>query len=175
MEQFGAGSPGGINPVDGTTGAIAAPGSDASTQEEGAIPFTNDRPTSEWIVVQSHVDPRVLPEVWSKAESFAKSLGRPITLNSAYRSPEYNSKIGGAKKSMHVQKKAIDVQWGTSNVQSRIDMINKAIAAGFTGVGCYDSFMHIDIGPKRQWGPSSSAASQYQQYRDILKQNGYTV
>ena len=177
IEQFNSGSPGGINPVDGTTDAIPAPGSDAAGtgSDDGTVPFTNDRPVSEWIVVQSHVDPRVLPEVWTKLENFAKSLGRPITLNSAYRSPEYNARIGGAKNSMHVQRKAIDVQWGTSNVQARVDMIQKAIDSGFTGIGCYNSFIHVDTGPKRHWGPTSGADSQYQQYRPVLRQNGYSV
>jgi hypothetical protein len=177
LESTGAGSPGGVNPVDGTAGAIPAPGSDAAGlgQDEGAVPFQNDRPTSEWIIVQSHVDPRVLPDVWSKLETLAQSLGRPITLNSAYRSPEYNRRIGGARNSMHVQRKAVDIQWGTNSAQGRVDFIQKAINAGFTGIGCYNSFCHVDIGAKRHWGPNGSRTSQYAQYKSVLSANGYTL
>ena len=175
LESFGGGSPGGTSPITGQEGASGAPGSDAATGADAFADQNFPRPTSEWIIVQSHVNPRVLPELWTKLENFAQSLGRPITLNSAYRSPEYNAKIGGAKKSMHVQRKAADVQWGTSSVQSRVDMIQKAIDAGLTGIGCYNSFMHVDIGAKRQWGPNGSRTGQFAQYKGVLQANGYTL
>ena len=175
LESFGGGSPGGTSPVTGQEGASGAPGSDAATGADAFADQNFPRPTSEWIIVQSHVNPRVLPELWTKLENFAISIGRPITLNSAYRSPEYNTKIGGAKKSMHMQRKAADVQWGTSSVQSRVDMIQKAIDAGLTGIGCYNNFMHVDIGAKRQWGPNGSRTGQFAQYKGVLQANGYTL
>ena len=175
LEQYGGGTPGGTNPITGQEGAVGAPGSDSATgsdaQEDSSIP----RPTSEWIIVQSHVNPRVLPELWTKLENFAISLGRPITLNSAYRTPEYNAKVGGAKNSMHVQRKAADVQWGVTSVAGRVDMIQKAIDAGISGIGCYNSFIHVDIGAKRHWGSSGSAASQFEQYKPVLRANGYSA
>lgn len=175
LEQFGGGTPGGTNPITGQEGAVGAPGSDSASgsdaQEDSSIP----RPTSEWIIVQNHVNPRVLPELWTKLENFAISLGRPITLNSAYRTPEYNSRVGGARNSMHVQRKAADVQWGTTSVQGRVDMIQRAIDAGLSGIGCYNSFMHVDIGAKRQWGPNGSRTGQFAQYKPVLTANGYSV
>ena len=98
LEQYGGGSPGGSSPINGRDGAVPAPGSDTSTGADGSVDSTVARPTSQWIVVQAHVNPRVLEEVWSKAERFAESLGRPITLNSAYRTPEYNASVGGANR-----------------------------------------------------------------------------
>jgi hypothetical protein len=171
LEQFGAGSPGGINPIDGSTDAIPAPGSDAA----GDAPFDPNRPASEWLIFQSHVNSAVLEEVFNKGVALARAVGKPLRINSAYRTPEYNQQIGGAKNSMHVQRKAMDIQWPADDLTGRIAFIEKAIQAGFTGIGCYNSFMHVDIGPKRQWGPNSSAASQYEQYKPILRQNGYSV
>ena len=175
LEQFGGGTPGGTNPINGQEGAVGAPGSDSATGADGTVDSTIPRPTSEWIIVQSHVNPRVLDQVWTQAEIFAKSLGRPITLNSAYRSPAYNKSVGGAKKSMHTERKAIDVQWGTTSVQGRVDMIQKAIDAGFSGIGTYNNFMHVDIGAKRQWGPNGSRTGQFAQYKPVLKANGYSM
>ena len=152
-----------------------APGSDGATGADATYDQQIPRPTSEWINVQSHVNPRVLPDVWTKLENLAKSLGRPITLNSAHRSVEYNIYICGARNSMHVQRKAADVQWGTSSVQGRVDMIQKAIDAGFTGIGCYNGFLHVDTGSKRQWGPNGSRTSQFAQYKPVLQSNGYTL
>ena len=175
LEQYGGGSPNGTNPITGREGAEAAPGSDSGTGPDGSDSDEFPRPESEWIIVQSHVNPRVLPEVWDKAVAFAQSLGKPITINSAYRTPEYNVKIGGAKKSMHTERKAMDVQWGTSSQQGRVDMIQRAIDAGFTGIGCYENFMHVDIGNKRQWGPSGSKSTQYAAYKPILSANGFAI
>lgn len=152
----------------------AAPGSDAATGADSQTDAGIAVPESEWIrTANSGVNTRVLPEVWSKLEIFAQSLGRPIVLNSAYRSPAYNKKIGGAKKSMHMQRKACDVQWVGISLQGRINMIQKAIDAGFTGIGTYNNFMHVDIGGKRQWGSNGSWTGQYAQYKPVLKANGY--
>ena len=175
LESFGGGTPGGTSPVTGAEGAVGAPGSDAATGADATEDSTIPRPASEWINVQSHVNPRVLPQVWSNLETLAQSLGRVITLNSAYRTPEYNRRIGGARNSMHVQRKAVDIQWGTSSVQGRVDMIQKVIDAGFTGIGCYNGFIHVDIGAKRQWGPNGSRTGQYAQYKPVLQANGYTL
>ena len=175
LEQYGGGTPGGTSPITGADGAVAAPGSDTATGADAYADDGTPRPTSEWINVQSHVNPRVLPQVWSNLETLAQSLGRVITLNSAYRTPEYNASVGGAKNSMHVQRKAVDIQWGTSSVQGRVDMIQKAIDAGFTGIGCYNSFIHVDIGGKRHWGSSGSSSSQFAQYKPVLRANGYTA
>jgi hypothetical protein len=171
IEQFGAGSPGGINPIDGSTDALPAPGSDAA----GDAPFDPNRPVSEWLEFQSHVNSAVLDEAFNKAVALAKAVGKPLRINSAYRTPEYNASIGGARNSMHVQKKALDIQWPSADLTGRVAFIEKAIQAGFTGIGCYNSFMHVDIGLKRHWGPSGSAASQYEQYKPILGKYGYPV
>jgi len=175
LESYGGGSPGGTSPVTGQDGASGAPGSDAATGADAADDSNIPRPTSEWINVQSHVNPRVLPEVWSKLETLAESLGRVITLNSAYRTPAYNSSVGGARNSMHVQRKAVDIQWGTSTTQGRVDMLQKIIDAGFSGIGCYNGFVHVDIGAKRQWGPNGSRTGQFAQYKPVLRSNGYSM
>lgn len=153
----------------------AAPGSDAATGADSTVDSTIPVPTSEWINVQSHVNPRVLPEVWTKLENFAISLGRPIVMNSGYRSPAYNATLSGAaSKSVHMKRMAADIQWGTSNVQARIDMVQKAIDAGFTGIGCYNSFIHVDISTKRSWGgANNSYTSMPPQYIPVLKANGF--
>jgi len=36
-------------------------------------------------------------------------IGKPIKINSGYRSPEHNKSVGGVKNSMHVKGKAADI------------------------------------------------------------------
>lgn len=162
-----------VSPNTGNPPA-AAPGSDAAIGADAYVDDGTPRPTSEWINVLSNVNPRVLPDVWSKLEKFAQSSGRVLTMNSGYRSPAYNATLAGAaSKSLHQRRMAADIQWGTSNIQARVDMIQRAIDAGFTGIGCYDRFIHVDVGPKRHWGPNGSYTGQFAQYKSVLQANGY--
>jgi len=178
LESYGGGSPDGINPITGQTGVQAAPGSPAQPRGDdavGTLPPSGDVEPSEWLEWMPHVNPAVLPEAREKLINLARSLGRPIRLNSGYRTPEYNASVGGARNSMHVQRKAIDVQWPLSGTEGKRQFIQKAIDAGFTGIGCYNSFCHVDIGAKRCWGPSGGRASMYSEFVQLFRQNGYTL
>lgn len=78
-------------------------------------------------------------------------LGAPLIVHSAYRSPDYNRQVGGAKRSMHLQGAAFDISMTNHDP---VDFEAAARAVGFTGFGFYprQNFMHIDIGRARQWG-----------------------
>lgn len=75
-----------------------------------------------------------------------------ISINSGYRSPSHNKKVGGALKSQHVQGRAADiVVFGKTpdEVYSAIEML---IAAGKMyngGLGRYNSFTHYDVRPQQ--------------------------
>lgn len=73
-------------------------------------------------------------------------IGKPLIINSGYRSIEYNRKVGGAPNSQHLKGKAFDIRI-TPQV-SREDIKNHAKAAGFKGIGDYDSFVHVDTREK---------------------------
>ena len=178
LESYGGGSPDGVNPITGQVGAMPAPGSAAQSQGDdavGTLPPDGSYEPSEWLEWMPHVNPNVLPEVRRKLIVLAQSIEKPIRLNSGYRTPEYNASVGGAKKSMHTQRKATDIQWPGSSANEKRAFIQKAIDAGFTGIGCYNSFMHVDIGPKRCWGPSGGRASMYTEFLTVLRQNGFNV
>lgn len=78
----------------------------------------------------------------------------PLKINSAYRDPEHNAKVGGAKNSQHTHGNAFDVDVSGMSLQGREELIRKAREAGFKGIGVYDNSLHFDIGPERAWGPS---------------------
>lgn len=81
-----------------------------------------------------------------------KDFGRPLFVNSGYRSPEYNAKLdGAAKNSQHLQGKALDISWSGLNNETKEEFIRLARARGFRGIGRYSSFVHIDVGPERSW------------------------
>lgn len=79
--------------------------------------------------------------------------GRPIVINSGYRSPEHNAAVGGVKNSQHVLGTAADIRPLSKNMadlpelQSICDEMNV-----HGGVGFYDTFVHVDVrGEKARW------------------------
>jgi zinc D-Ala-D-Ala carboxypeptidase len=70
-------------------------------------------------------------------------LNKPFIINSAYRDPEYNKAIGGAKSSQHMLGTAFDISMSNHNPA---EFEEAAIKVGFRGIGHYpgSNFMHID-------------------------------
>lgn len=76
-------------------------------------------------------------------------VGVPLVINSGYRSPQHNAKVGGVKNSYHVQGKASDLKPKGITPKQLYDVIIKLIKGGVIyngGVGLYDTFVHYDIG-----------------------------
>lgn len=94
---------------------------------------------------------RVNEVALDKLQALRDQLGVPLIVHSAYRSPEYNRQVGGAKRSMHLQGAAFDISM--ANHDPKV-FETAARAVGFTGYGFYprQNFMHVDIGRARTWG-----------------------
>ena len=74
--------------------------------------------------------------------------GRPITINSAYRCPEHNAKVGGSKTSQHLLGKAADITIQSLKPAEVFVLIEELIDMGHMlqgGLGLYDTFVHYDI------------------------------
>lgn len=81
-----------------------------------------------------------------KLQKLRDRLGVPLTINSAFRTEAYNKKIKGSPKSQHIQGTAVDVS--IRNIKMKIEDIAKiAESIGFTGIGLYDTFIHLDVRP----------------------------
>ena len=78
-----------------------------------------------------------------KLEEIRKHFGQPITITSAYRTPEYNRRIGGASNSYHTKGRAFDIV--VKGVKP-FDVAHFAQGLYICGIGCYydDGFVHID-------------------------------
>lgn len=95
----------------------------------------------------------VQPEVWTKLTIVARRMSKTFTINSGYRSPQYNDQVGGAKNSSHKSGLAIDVSmFGMSDEDIR-KFIRTASQEGFMGVAYYSgsNFVHLDMGARRSW------------------------
>ena len=75
-------------------------------------------------------------------------LDRPIKINSAYRCPKHNKKIGGVKTSQHLLGKAADITVQSLKPVEVFAIIEDLIDLGVMlqgGLGLYDGFVHTDI------------------------------
>ena len=114
---------------------------------------------------------RINEPALDKLQALREKLGVPLIVHSAYRSPAYNRRIGGAKQSMHLQGAAFDISMANHDPES---FEAAARAVGFTGFGFYprQNFMHVDIGRARQWGdPFPPRASRFTEEPPRLREN----
>ena len=85
-----------------------------------------------------------------KLELLRQRFGRPVIINSGYRTPEHNAKVGGSKNSLHVQGKAVDIRKVEGYTID--EMAELAEEIGFDGIGKYNWGIHVDIrGYKARW------------------------
>ena len=81
--------------------------------------------------------------------------GASITVNSGYRSPEYNKSIGGASKSQHLTGNASDIVIKGMKPKEVAELIEALIRIGAIeqgGIGIYKTFTHYDRrGAKARW------------------------
>ena len=103
--------------------------------------------------VPAHLMPN-LRELVANLQILRDELGEPIHVNSGYRTPSYNKKVGGKPKSQHLQAKAADITVKSKTPKQLAAVIERLIKAGIMlngGLGTYKGFIHYDVGPKRRW------------------------
>lgn len=82
-------------------------------------------------------------------------LGESIHVNSGYRTPAYNAKVGGKKNSYHMKAMAGDLTTKSKTPKQLAAIIEKLIAEKKMmqgGLGIYPGFVHYDVrGTKARW------------------------
>lgn len=89
-----------------------------------------------------------LKELVKNLQMIRDTIGKPIRVISGYRTPKYNRRIGGARRSQHMKAKAADIRIrGMSPIEVR-SVVLKLIRDGTIkkgGVGLYKTFVHYDV------------------------------
>ncbi len=76
-------------------------------------------------------------------------FGRPVRINSGYRTKAYNDLVGGARESQHVIGTAADI--AVDGVAPK-EVAAYADQIGINGIGTYKTFTHVDVRPnKARW------------------------
>lgn len=80
-----------------------------------------------------------------------RHYGKKMVITSGYRSPTYNRKVNGAKKSQHMYCAAADVQVPGVSKWELAKYVRSMRGRGGVGTYCHTESVHIDIGPERDW------------------------
>ena len=85
----------------------------------------------------------------SRLDVLRSRFGSPLVVLSAFRTPYPNAFVGGAVFSLHLKALAVDL-----SIVGQDKKLIKQIAKeeDFTGFGYYRTFLHVDLGRKREWG-----------------------
>lgn len=82
-------------------------------------------------------------------------IKKPIRVISGYRSPKYNRRIGGARRSQHMTAKAADIKVKGMSPAEVKEVIVQLIKEGKMmkgGIGLYTTFTHYDVrGRNARW------------------------
>lgn len=94
-------------------------------------------------------------ELAENLQVLREHIGKPIIVISGYRSPAYNRKINGARRSQHLVAKAGDLIVNGMTPDEVKEVIVHLIKEGKMkkgGVGLYTHFTHYDVrGFNRRW------------------------
>jgi uncharacterized protein YcbK (DUF882 family) len=85
------------------------------------------------------------------ADEARHRLGKPLRINSAYRSPKYNRAINGSVASQHLKAAALDLSGSPATLHG---ILKKMRSEGFFkgGIGKYRTFNHVDVrGRNADW------------------------
>lgn len=94
-------------------------------------------------------------ELAQNLQKLRDAVGKPININSAYRTPKHNKSIGGKSNSQHLYAKAADIRirgMTPAEVKKRILELIKKKKMKQGGIGLYNTFVHYDIrGTAARW------------------------
>ncbi len=79
----------------------------------------------------------------AKLDEAREYAGIPFVINSAYRSPEHNAKVGGKTTSSHLKGLAVDIKAKDSKTRGLI--LDALRMVGFTRIGIAETFIHVDM------------------------------
>ncbi|MFD1198501.1 D-Ala-D-Ala carboxypeptidase family metallohydrolase [Brucella gallinifaecis] len=91
------------------------------------------------------------PQLVSMLKTMERHFRKPVMVTSGYRSPSYNRKVNGARKSLHMICAAADIQIAGVSKHEIARYARKMSNRGGVGTYCHTTSVHVDIGPERDW------------------------
>ena len=90
----------------------------------------------------------IAPELVNVLQKVRNYFARPVKLNSAYRTPTHNKKVGGETFSQHQYGTAADIVV-TGVAPKKVAAYVETLLPNKGGIGIYSNFTHIDCRSKK--------------------------
>lgn len=115
-----------------------------SKKADGATKLSTNFKVSEFACNDGSDAILVAPRLVMVLQSIRSHFGAAVTINSAYRTPEYNAKVGGASASQHCYGTAADIVV-KGKTPKEVAAYARSIMPDWGGVGIYSGFVHVDV------------------------------
>lgn len=86
-----------------------------------------------------------LASLWNSLNFIREKFGKPIIINSAFRTPAVNKQVGGAKRSLHMQGRAADIRPKDLADLGTLWQQLYADKDSFSELIKYETFIHIAL------------------------------
>ena len=86
----------------------------------------------------------IAPGLVTILQNIRTHFGKPVEINSAYRTPTKNKAVGGTEYSQHLYGKAADIVV-TGISPKKVAAYAETLLPKKGGIGIYSTFVHIDI------------------------------
>ncbi len=91
------------------------------------------------------------PQLVTMLKTMERHFRKPVMVTSGYRSPSYNRKVNGARKSLHMICAAADIQIDGVSKHEIARYARNMTGRGGVGTYCHTTSVHVDVGPERDW------------------------
>ena len=115
-----------------------------SKAKEGSKKLSGNFKVSEFACKDGSDAVLVAPRLVMVLQTIRDHFGVPVVIRSAYRTPQYNTKVGGVAHSQHCYGTAADIAV-EGQKPADVAAYARKIMPDWGGVGIYDTFTHIDV------------------------------
>lgn len=91
--------------------------------------------------------------VQTSLQDIRSHFGKPVIINSAYRTQYYNTKVGGAKNSYHMKGRAFDI---SVKGVTPAEVARYAASINIPGIIQYNTFVHVDSRDTKYWARNNN-------------------
>lgn len=119
-----------------------------SRAKEGNVKLSPNFKVSEFRCKDNSDVIFIAPALVDILQAIRNHYGKAVNINSAYRTPTYNKKVGGATYSQHLYGTAADIRINGVKPKDLAAYI-ETLMPNYGGIGIYPTFVHVDIRDKK--------------------------
>ena len=118
------------------------------SEEPGRVPMHSEHFTEAELACHHCGRNECTKALLDALEQFRAAAGKPVHINDAYRCPEHNAKVGGAKNSQHLLGMAADIRVDGMTGRQLYEVAVRCPLIHGIGRSDYSNYLHIDVRSK---------------------------